>query len=672
MADASGAALREIREIENVFIPLADGTRLAARIWLPTDAETRPVPAILEYIPYRKRDGTSGRDARRHPYTARHGYASVRVDIRGSGESDGLPLDEYVKQEQDDCLEVIAWLAAQTWCSGAVGMVGISWGGFNGLQVAARRPPALKAVITLCSTDDRYADDIHFMGGCLLRDNHTWGSAMFSHTTRPPDPALVGDRWREMWIERLDNLPFYSAIWLRHQRRDAFWQHGSVCEDWGGITCPVYAVGGWADGYSNAIPRLLANLNGPRKGLIGPWAHVYPQAGMPGPAIGFLQETLRWWDHWLKGIDTGIMAEPMLRAWMQDSHRPQPDYAEKHGHWVGESSWPSAHIASARRWLTAAGIADEAGNEAPLLVCSPECTGVTSGTWCAHGASGDEPGDQREDDGRSVVFDSAPLAADLPILGAPVIELDVAADRPNAKLIARLCEVHPDGASTRVSYAVLNLTHRDSHETPAALVPGQRYRVRLRLNDVGYRFAAGNRIRVALSTSYWPIVWPSPERAAVTVTAGTATLDLPVRAPRPADAMLPPFGPPEMSSPEVRTRLRAGGRERSVRRDNITGETLFTTDDDDGRERIEAIGLEIANSRWQCFRVRDEDPLSARNETLWHKEMGRGDWQISTRTRVVMTATRTHFRMTAELDAFEGGQRIYSRNWDETIPRDLT
>ena len=182
---------RKTKEIANQWIVLADGTRLAARIWLPTDAEQRPVPAILEYLPYRKRDGTHVRDALTHPHLAGHGYACVRVDMRGNGESDGLMLDEYTKQELDDAVEVIAWLAGQAWCSGAVGMMGISWGGFNALQVAALRPPALKAIITLCSTDDRYSDDIHYKGGCLLA--RTWAGP------RPCWPTPLERRTRPWW-----------------------------------------------------------------------------------------------------------------------------------------------------------------------------------------------------------------------------------------------------------------------------------------------------------------------------------------------------------------------------------------------------------------------------------------------------------------------------------------
>ncbi|HEY7454950.1 MAG TPA: CocE/NonD family hydrolase, partial [Thermoleophilaceae bacterium] len=250
---------RPVRKIDHVWIPLADGTRLGARIWLPEDAESDPVPAILEYLPYRKGDGTAGRDEPRHAYFAGHGYAVLRVDIRGSGESDGLLHDEYLPQEQQDALEVLAWIAEQPWCTGAVGMFGISWGGFNGLQVAAHRPPELKTVITLCSTDDRYADDVHYRGGAVLAlEMLSWGASMLSFNAIPPDPEVAGADWRDKWIERLDEVEPYEYEWLRHQRRDDYWKQGSVCEDFDAIQCPVYAIGGWADGYSEAVFRILA------------------------------------------------------------------------------------------------------------------------------------------------------------------------------------------------------------------------------------------------------------------------------------------------------------------------------------------------------------------------------------------------------------------------------
>ena len=661
---------RRVREIENVFIPLNDGTRLAARIWLPEDAERNPVPAILEYLPYRKRDGTAERDALTHPYFAGHGYAAVRVDMRGSGESDGILLDEYLKQEQDDCLEVFQWLAKQPWCTGACGMIGISWGGFNGLQVAARRPPELKAVISLCSTDDRYADDIHYMGGALLRENLTWGATMFSHQTRPPDPALVGERWREMWMERLENLPFFPADWLEHQRRDAFWRHGSVCEDWSAIQCAVYAVGGWADAYRNAIPRLLENLRVPRKGLIGPWAHLYPHFAVPGPRIGFLQECLRWWDKWLKGIETGIMDEPMLRAWMQETVRPAAQIEERPGRWVAETAWPGPTITPRKMFLTGNGLTGAAGAAEPIAFASPESTGTASGTWCSHGNQWDEPADQRWDDAGSLCFDTQPLTERIEILGAPVLELEIASDKPQANLIARLCDVHPDGASTRVTWGVLNLTHHASHAEPAPLVPGKPYRIRLQLCDIGWAFRPGHRIRIALSTAYFPLVFPSPEHATLTLTAGTAALTLPARPRNPDDAELRPFAPPAAAPPERRTPLRAGACTRTVTRDNFSNETIFTTFDDDGRVRIDATDLEVGFSRRHEFRVRDDDPLSIRMETDWTKEMGRGPFQVRTATRIVMTATREEFHMHAQCDAYEGDKRVFARNWVRSIPRD--
>ncbi|WP_119462481.1 CocE/NonD family hydrolase [Rhodospirillaceae bacterium SYSU D60014] len=662
---------RRVREIENTFIEMSDGCRLAARIWLPEDAEQDPVPAILEYLPYRKRDGTVERDQLTQPYFAGHGYAGVRVDMRGSGESDGILEDEYLKLEQDDCLEVLRWIAAQPWCSGAVGMIGISWGGFNGLQVAARRPPELKAVVTLCSTDDRYADDVHYMGGCLLNDNLAWASTMFAIQSQPPDPALVGERWREMWMQRLEEEPLLVENWLRHQRRDEFWKHGSVCENFADIQCPVYAVGGWADGYSNAIPRLLEGLNVPRKGLIGPWVHKYPHFAKPGPAIGFLQECLRWWDQWLKGEDTGIMDEPMYRVWMQTETAPQPSYKTRPGRWVAEPSWPSAAIEPRRFALNADGLAADAAAEAPLLLRSPQTIGHGAGAWCAYGTGSDQPTDQRADDGKSLLFDSAPLDERLEILGAPVVTLDLAADRPNAFVAVRLNDVAPDGASTRISYGLLNLTHRDSHEQPTQLEPGKRIRVTIKLNDIAHSFAPGHRIRVALSSSYWPIAWPSPEPVTLTLFAGASSLDLPTRSPREDDATLPSFPEPEGASPVAQTVLSPGRTERVVERDIATGEMLYRNVDHSGRYRLDAIGLELENSQVESYRIGEHDPNSAVVDIAWSILLCRGDWQIRTETRTVMRSTATDFLIDATLDAYEGETRVLSRNWNRRVPRDL-
>src|ERR1700691_4105560 len=233
-----------VREIENTWIIMPDGVRLAARLWVPVGAERHPVPAIFNYCPYFARLFTRPDDDARFPYYASHGYACVRVDIRGSGDSEGVPMDEYVLKEQDDGVEIIRWIASQPWCSGSVGMEGISWSGFNSLQVAARRPPALKAIITHCSTDDRYADDAHYKGGCIIDDMFDWGTMFFAYQGQAPDPEITGkDRWRDRWLERLNAVEFNLGTWLEHQHRDAFWKHASVIEDSAQIHCPVYAVG---------------------------------------------------------------------------------------------------------------------------------------------------------------------------------------------------------------------------------------------------------------------------------------------------------------------------------------------------------------------------------------------------------------------------------------------
>ena len=272
-ASAVKENLKKIKVDDNLGIILSDGCRLSARTWMPENAYDSPVPVILEYLPYRKRDGTIARDELTHPYFAKNGYASVRVDIRGNGDSQGTMADEYTPQELSDAVEVINWLAKQPWCSGTVGMMGISWGGFNALQVAALQPKPLKAIITLCSTVDRYADDIHYKGGCLLNENLGWGSTMWAYSSRPPDPDLVGESWRDMWRERLEAEPFLPIEWLKHQRRDDYWKHGSVCEDYSKIKAATLAIGGWGDAYKNTVSHLVENLSCPVKGIVGPWVH---------------------------------------------------------------------------------------------------------------------------------------------------------------------------------------------------------------------------------------------------------------------------------------------------------------------------------------------------------------------------------------------------------------
>jgi putative CocE/NonD family hydrolase len=665
---------RPLRTVEHTWIPLPDGTRLAARLWLPEDAEAHPVPAVLEYIPYRKRDLTRRRDQRMHPYVAGHGYAVARVDVRGTGDSEGVLTGEYTEQELSDAEAVIAWLAEQSWCTGAVGMTGISWGGFNALQVAARRPPALKAILTLCSTDDRYADDAHYMGGCLLNENQIWGSILMMFAAYPPDPALVGERWRDMWTARLDALQCYPAEWLRHPHRDAFWQHGSVCEDYDAITCAVYAVGGWADGYSNAVPRLLKGLSCPRKGLVGPWSHAFPHDSRPGPSIGFLQEALRWWDHWLKDRDTGIMDEPMYRVWMQDSVRPQPDYETRPGRWVAEPAWPSPNVEPHRYVLNTDGLGAEADAETALQIRSPLSTGLKSGVWCAFGADGELPGDQRPDDGNSLVFDSDPLDAPLELLGAPVVTLDLSVDHPTAMLAVRLCEVFPDGTSARLTYGLLNLTHRTGHDAPTPMTPGERTQVQVQLNDCAQVVPAGHRLRVAISTVYWPLAWPSPHPVTTTIYTGASTLTLPVRPPRPEDETLRSFAPPEAAARLDTSALRPARYARVLERDlPARATTLRVLSEGDAYPgaitRIDEIDLDVGYRIEQQFRIVDEAPCDTTTTIEQSGLLRRDDWSVHLALRTELTCTAEAFRVRATLTAHDDETEVGTRTWDETVPR---
>ena len=477
----------------------------------------------------------------------------------------------------------------------------------------------------------------------------------------------------------MERTPAFVEPWLTHQRRDDYWRDGSVCEDYARIRAPVYAIGGWADGYSNAIPRLLAGLPGPRKGLVGPWSHAFPQDGEPGPAIGFLQECLRWWDHWLKDADTGVMDEPMLRAWVQDPVRPAGSHSVRPGRWVAEERWPSPEI-DVSEWSLAAdgmrppGAAPRAGEPAEEAIQhhSPETAGQDAGAWCPDGGAGDFPVDQRSEDGRSLTFTSPPLEERVEILGFPEVTLAVAADRPRALIAVRLCDVAPDGSSLLVTRGLLNLTHRDDHAEPAPLQPGRRYTVTVRLDAIGQAIPAGHRLRVAISTSYWPWAWPSPEPVTLTVYAGAGSrLSLPVRAPRDSDDALAPFAEPEWSEPMGQDVLRSDPTSRTLGRDLAGGaqEVRFRWDVG-GHRRLAGGGPELDDRNRTSYRIVDGDPLSASVRVRCESTLARDDWHTRVETDSHMTATATEFLVSHTLDAYEHDERVYARTWTLRFPRD--
>lgn len=658
---------RPVVEHDPVWIAMPDGVRLAARVWMPADAAADPVPAILEPIPYRRRDGTAERDAISHPWMAGHGYAVIRVDLRGSGDSDGVLEDEYLAQEQADGLAVLEWAAAQPWCSGRTGVYGISWGGFAALQLAALRPPSLGAVVAVAATHDRFAEDVHFKGGCLLTENPSWASWMFAYQARPPDPAIVGDRWRSIWLDRLARKPM-TVPWLRHQARDAYWRHGSVCEDWTAIQVPVLSVSGWADGYVNPVFELLENARAPVKALLGPWGHRYPHIARPGPAIGFLQEVLRWWDRWLKHRPTGVEDDPALRAFLQDPYSPAPSAAGRSGRWLAVPDWPAPGTLVRVLYPTAGRLAPEPGPaDETVVLDQPVRTAVAAGRWLAFGDGPELPVDQGHDDTGTPCFETRALIEPMVLLGRPELRLSVASDRPLAQLVARLCAVAPDGSVRRLSWGCLNLAHRDDPGAPARLQPGRPYDVTVRLNGMGDTVAAGERLRLVLSSSYWPLLWPSPEPVRLTVRLDRCRLALPT-APRGGTC---DFEEPQGSPPLAVTALSAPVSTRAGET-GVDGVERLTVRDDHGRMRMAALGLVRHTVSEEVWRLRPGDPASASYESTWRIAMR---WDagpaVETVTRQTVTADAARFRVRSCLEAREHATPVASCDWEDEIDRDV-
>ena len=664
---------KKIKEIHHDVIPVKGGIRLAYRAWLPVDADQQPVPAILEFLPYRKNDGTVVRDEITLPATAEHGYACVRVDMRGTGESEGLFDDEYSEQELSDAEQVIEWISRQSWCNGQVGMVGISWGGFNALQLAYRQPPALKAIITICSTDDRFNEDVHFAGGCLLNENLDWASFFWSYAqARCPDPRLVGSDWKAQWLDRLENMPFLPARWLAEQTKSSYWKHGSVSEDYARIKIPVYAMGGWADAYRNTIFRLLENLSSPCKGLIGPWAHVYPNIAYPDPKIDYVRESVRWWDKWLKSVDNDIMDEPKLHYYLMDSVKPAVDYAHRAGSWQSESAWPSDSIEHKQLFLHPDALSPEPVEEpCSIAICSPESSGKMGGKLMVGiGVSKEFANDQQADDDQSRTFDTPPLEESLNIVGQAKAHLALSSDQAVANVIVRLCDVHPTGESTLVTYGVLNLTHRESNEKPEALVPGKVYRIDVALNHIAYRVPSGHQLRLSISNAYWPLIWPSPFKDTLCLELSGCRLSLPcstslVENNNPA---LDAYDPGDVSTA---VELRPAHTKKSIQEDPQTGEVMIRTETDYGHLWHRSCETGVDFTIDQLLTIHPGDPNSAKSETKLQVKMQQGETDTALHSHYEMTSSGKHYFIRATLQAWEGDQCVFEKRHDERIKRNL-
>jgi uncharacterized protein len=679
-----------VKVVENVWIPMADGTRLAARLFLPVSSNTTPTGAVLEYLPYRKRDAYRYRDDVAGPFLAKSGIAMVRVDIRGTGDSSGTMIDEYLPVEQADALAVIDWIANQPWCNGNVGMRGISYGSFTGLQAAAKAPAALKAIVSTCGTEQRYFDDVHYRGGCLIVNQLGWGVEWQVIMRAPPDPAIVGaDRWRAMWQERLDVSGPVTIVWNEHETLDAKWRDGSI-QDYGAIRCAIFNVAGMLDCYLPSATRMMERApQVPQKALIGPWAHKwpgYPQParhrglptdaanGNPGPGVDWLPVETRWWRHWLLGETNGIMEEPKIWAFREDLPPGASYPRDTIGSWVSESDWPSQEI-KARVWhLNPDGLGDRPGTQTLLAHHTDLSIGFTV-RWAE--SDGDPDSwwrDQTTDDARCLHFDSPPLEESIDIMGEPIFNVRLRSDKPVAKLFVRLSDVTADGHSNCVSFGLLNLTHRDSDEAPTALVPEHDYDVRIRGRFSCYRFSRGSRIRVAVSETWWPVVWPSPELVTLQVTTGASTVELPVRPTRPAET--PPFG-------VYRDRYAVAGTApapylqplKDVQISGDPGSRTFSLIEGSLKplgERIDGTGGTAFKEAYRVRRsIREDDPNSAEWEAEAINIYERGSWKVKLHARALCRSTPTHFVCSETFQAWQGSRVVFSRNWDRKIARDL-
>ncbi len=649
-----------VKVVDTVWITMPDGMRLATTLWLPvTDAK---VPVVVELIPYRRRDGTVFRDVELHPYLAGNGVAYVRVDLRGSGDSDGLLRDEYTQQEQADCCFVIDWLSKQDWCNGSVGMCGISWGGFNALQVAALQPPALKAIITLCASDDRHSDDVHYMGGAMLTENISWSNVMMSMNALPPDPRARDD-WREVWQARLEANSCWAERWITHATRDGYWQQGSVSQDYSKVKIPVLAGAGWDDSYSNFVMRLLENLSGPRLGILGPWSHAFPCRGAPGPHIGWLQECLRWWKHWLGGEATGIMDEPMLRVWVSGQEEPAASYEVHQGRWVGERVWPSGNVRKRTLYLSDGLLGDAAGGEVST-VKSPATAGIECGRWGGYGGGApDLPLDQRREDARALCFDTVPLDAPLTLIGGPVLQVDLVSDQPLGHLIARLCVVAPDGTSSLACYGVLNLARRNGMDRNDPMPVVEAVRVRLRLDDLARDVPAGYRLRLAISNQHWPILWPQPSLATYAISNGVLTL--PVHQGDEAVTWQPPENAPSL----VTETLSPSESSRVISHDVGRGEVKVTLREHAGATLIVDRGIAVFDGSNEIYTIHADDPLCASmtSETLTGTKSGPVDASVLARTS--LSADATHFNLSWLVETRDHGEIIHRMEGSKRLPR---
>ena len=672
MLDAEALARVERRRAR---VPMSDGVTLSADLYLPhadafTDGIRRPV--VFDYYPYRKDDLMAGR-VRAQRYFAARGMVGARVDVRGTGSSAGIATDEYSEHELSDGEQVIGWFAAQPWCNGNVGMFGSSYGGFNSIQVAMRRPPALKAICPMYFTDNRYTDDCHYKGGSLqmLFDLASYGLSMVPSNALPPSPDAAGEDWARITEERLANPP-WLLNWIEHQVYDAYWRHGSLSEDYASIQAATYLFGGWRDGYVTCNLRTFEHLRCPKKLIIGPWGHIWPDVGVPGPRIDHLHEHARFFEHWLMGIDNGVMDEPPITLYVQRYDRPLGRREHTSGYWRHEAGWPLDRAHEQVLHLAPAGALTSTPSRTGVTVeyDYDPTVGMTFGIFGGSSALPLVPPDQRLEAGLSTTWTTEPLDATVEILGRPRLELRITTSAEIATVVARLIDVAPDGRGASVTKGILNLTHRDSHEAPARLEPGRAYDVAIDLETTSWVFEPGHRIQVAVTGADYPFLWPSPLPYVAAVDVGR---DAPSRLRLPVVGALDPalpgptFAPvaPLDEAPSFALELPAW----RITRDLSTGGDEVTT-------RTHSV-VRLADGG--TARTRSEGTTSVRQDDPAHASIhGTSEMVLDSPERVVraaatgrMRSDATTFHLSIDLEVSVDGRLTHARQWRRSVPRHL-
>jgi putative CocE/NonD family hydrolase len=617
---------------------------------------------IVDALPYRMDDLTASYASEYARLCEEGGFAVCRIDLRGTGSSEGIALDEYHPQEQKDVCAAIAWLAEQKWCTGKVGMYGTSWGGFNSIQVAMEQPPALHAIVPIYASDDRYTDDVHYMGGILKAiDLVDWVIYMAACNVLPPVPAVYGNGWREEWRRRIDETDPWLLRWLEEQNDGPYWRHGSLRPQYDRITCPTMIVAGWADGYTNIALRAYEAMTCPRRVIIGPWAHTSTATSIPGPHIDLVPELVRWFARWLRDEPNGVDEEPPLAIFVRRSTRPDPHLPEMRGEWRSEPTWPAERLRV--ETLTPEG-------EATDHIVVRGDVGTAAWISCAGKPPWTLPDDQREDDARSLVYDWPALDHELEILGHPRLRVTVTPPHPVAFLSARLCDVFPDGASALVSRGVLNLTHRGGHADPKPLVPGEPVTVEVELEATSWIFERGHRLRLALAGSDWPNTWPPPQGGTLLVERSSLELELPV-----LDG--PPVAPPPVFRPPP---PKADGEEigdeppviREIEHDAVGRHTRVETSY--GSRYTGPFDARIEELYEGLVGVADVDPGRAWASARTTYEIAWPETTVRTEAHLRFRSTRSTYHVLVEVvaseDAPEGIGHV-ERRFERRIPRRL-